>query len=377
MNATHRDVLHPRAMHRRAATFLLWVGASACTQLPLLPGQDAGVPACERNSDGTEPGVVTTLAGNDAEGSSDGQGNSARFSLPGGVAVGPSDVIYVADTANNRIRKVTLAGMVTTFAGSGAGTANGTGAEARFHSPFGLGVGPDGTVYVADTANQRIRKITPAAEVTTLAGSVRGFNNGPGAEALFALPSSAAVDSRGRVIVADTDNAKIRSIDADGVVGTAAGSTAGHADGSAPTARFNAPGGVAADGAGNIYIADTDNHLIRKLAANGQVSTLAGSGEPGSCDGVGAEAAFRFPRGVAVDADGNVYVADTLNHLIRKITPDGTVSTVAGATAQSGTSDGTGAGARFDSPEGVAVLSTGDLVVADTGNNRVRRVDLP
>ena len=210
--------------------------------------------------------------------------------------------------------------MVSTLAGSDYGFADGTGAAAQFSNPSGVAVDASGMVYVADQANNRIRKITPAGVVSTLAGSSYGFANGTGTAAQFADPLSVAVDAAGMVYVADSGNNRIRKITPAGVVSTLAGSGYGFANGTGTAAQFANPFGVAVDATGTVYVADMYNHRIRKITPAGVVSTLAGSGVDGFANGTGTAAQFAFPRGVAVDAAGTVYVADGNNNRIRKIT---------------------------------------------------------
>jgi prepilin-type N-terminal cleavage/methylation domain-containing protein len=322
------------------------------------------------------PGVcgvaVSTLAGLGTAGYSDGTGAAAQFNTPTGVAVDSSGTMYVADYANNRIRKMTPAGVVSTLAGSGTtGSSDGTGAAAQFSYPRGVAVDSSGTMYVADYANHRIRKITPAGVVSTLAGSTASFADGTGAAAQFNYPRGVAVDSSGTAYVADTYNHRIRKITPAGVVSTLAGSTASFADGTGAAAQFNYPFGVAVDTSGTVYVADNYNHRIRKITPAGVVSTLAGS-TAGFADGTGSAAQFNYPTGVAVDTSGTVYVADASNNRIRKISPSGVVSTLAGSTA--GFADGTGAAAQFSLPYGVAVDSSGTLYIADAYNHRIRKI---
>jgi sugar lactone lactonase YvrE len=261
--------------------------------------------------------------------------------------------------------------MVTTLAGSTLGSADG--ALAQFNTPTGVAVDAAGNVYVADQGNHRIRKITPAGIVTTLAGSTAGFADGTGTAAQFDSPDGVAVDTAGNVYVADLGNHRIRKITPASVVTTLAGSGApGSADGTGAAAQFNFPAGVAVDSAGNVYVADTSNQVIRKITPAGVVTTLAGSGA-GSLNGTGAAAQFNLPRGVAVDAAGNLYVADQGNHLIRKISPAGVVDVVAGSTA--GIADGTGPAAQFNNPRGVAVDTAGNLYVADRNNHLIRKIN--
>ena len=300
--------------------------------------------------------AVTTLAGSTA-GSADGTGGAAQFYGPFGVAVDSSGTVYSADYRNNRIRKITPAGVVTTLAGSGtAGSADGTGGSAQFYGPFGVAVDSSGTVYVGDRSNHRIRKITPAGVVTTLAGSgVAGFADGTGAGAQFNSPSGMAVDSSGTVYVADFGNSRIRKITPAGVVTTLAGSTAGFADGTGAAAQFKLPDDVAVDFTGTVYVADTYNSSIRKITTAGVVTTLAGSGGSGFADGTGSAAKFNHPEGVDVDPTGTVYVGDTANNRIRQITPAGVVATLAGSTCHA-VSPSTPR-ARSMSPTGITTAS--------------------
>jgi streptogramin lyase len=298
------------------------------------------------------------------------------------VAVDGSGNVYVADTTNELIRKITSAGVVTTLAGTAlaVGSANGTGAAARFNSPTEVAVDTAGNVYVADTNNHLIRKITPAGVVTTLAGTAgaTGSADGTGTAATFKFPYGVAVDGSGNVYVADTINHLIRKITSAGVVTTLAGTAGatGSTNGTGAAARFDSPSGVAVDGSGNVYVADATNDLIRKITSAGVVTTLAGTaGAAGQTNGTGAAARFDSPSGVAVDGSGNVYVADTINHLIRKITPAGVVTTLAGTAGATGSADGTGTAATFKFPYGVAVDGSGNVYVADTNNDLIRKIN--
>jgi sugar lactone lactonase YvrE len=321
--------------------------------------------------------MVSTFAGSGVNGRDNGTGTAASFAFPDGVAVDSSGNVYVADNNNSLIRKITPAGVVSTLAGNGLpGSANGTGTAASFTYPEGVAVDSLDNVYVADTWNRLIRKITPAGVMTTLAGSgVSGSANGTGTAASFAFPSSVAVDANGNVYVVDGSNHNIRKITPAGVVTTLAGSgVTGSANGTGAAASFNYPSGVAVDSLGNVYVADTLNQLIRKITPAGVVSTLAGSGVTGSANGTGAAASFRYPDGVAVDSSGNVYVADTDNQLIRKITPAGVVTTLAGIDYVRGSADGTGTAASFRYPYGVAFDSVGNIFVSDKFGHLIRKI---
>ena len=336
----------------------------------------------------TSAGVVTTLAGTTGlQGSADGTGSAARFYYPSGVAVDASGNVYVADSLNNTIRKITSAGVVTTLAGTAGtfGSTDGTGGVARFSNPYDVAVDESGNVYVADSGNNTIRKITSDGVVTTLAGTagMSGSADGPGSAASFSNPYGLAVDASGNVYVADTGNETIsnntiRKITSAGVVTTLAGTAgiSGSADGIGSAARFNFPAGVAVDASGNVYVADLFNNTVRKITSVAVVTTLAGTGKggPGSVDGAGSAARFNQPTGVAVDASGNVYVADQANNTIRKITPAGVVTTLAGTVGVIGSADGTGSAALFKYPDGVAIDASGNVYVADSYNYTVRKI---
>jgi hypothetical protein len=264
---------------------------------------------------------------------------------------------------------------VSTFAGNGAGAgyADGTQGAALFNNPYGIAIDAGGNIYESDRNNHRIRKITPAGVVTTLAGSgAAGWNDATGTAAQFNQPAGLAVDAGGNVYVADAQNHRIRKITPGGVVTTFAGSgVAGWNDATGTAAQFNAPYGVAVDGAGNVYVGDGNNHRIRKITSGGVVTTFAGSGVAGWNDATGTAAQFNAPTFVALDGSGNLYVGDELNHRIRKITSAGVVTTLAGS-GVAGWNDATGAAAQFNQPYGVTVDATGNVYVADFSNHRIR-----
>lgn len=318
---------------------------------------------------------VSTLAGSSSAGSQNGQG-TASFFAPFGAAIDSAGNIYVADVWNHRIRKITSTGLVSTFAGSGfSGSQDGQATLATFNSPHGVAVDPTGIVYVADTSNNKIRIISTAGVVSTFAGNgTQGSQNGQGSSATFWGPYGVALDSAGNVYVVDTGNHLIRKITPTGVVSTFAGSgSAGSQNGQGTVATFNFPRGIATDSAGNVYVADWFNHNIRKITPTGLVSTLAGSGSAGSQNGQGSAASFDGPRGVTVDSSGNVYVADTGNRQIRKISASGLVSTLAGSGA-TGSQNGLSTSASFEGPSGVVVDSTGNIYVVDVLN--IRKISL-
>jgi sugar lactone lactonase YvrE len=332
------------------------------------------------NSGGAVPatvyGQVATLAGSGTRGSANGTGTAASFKDPLGVATDASGNVYVADASNNLIRKISPAGVVSTFAGSGQyGSANGTGTAASFGGPFGVATDASGNVYVGDSGNNLIRKISPAGVVSTLAGSGQiGASNGTGTAASFNYPAGLATDASGNVYVGDPGNQLIRKISPAGVVSTLAGSgQIGASNGTGTAASFYFPYRVATDASGNVYVADGGNNLIRKISPAGVVSTLAGSGQIGASNGTGIAASFNNPSGVATDASGNVYVGDQFNNLIRKISPAGVVSTLAGS-GSPGASNGTDTAASFYHPVGIATDASGNVYVDDYGNNLIRKI---
>ncbi|WP_052135175.1 NHL repeat-containing protein [Collimonas arenae] len=314
-------------------------------------------------------------------GSSDGTGNNVRFNQLIGIAVDAAGNLFVSDTGNNTIRKVTSAGVATTVAGSAGnvGSTDGNAQNARFNQPGGIAVDVSGNLYVADTQNNTIRKITSAGVVSTLAGSAgqTGQVDGVAGNARFNQPWGVVLDTAGNLYVADTGNDTVRKITPTGIVTTLAGSAGnvGSSDGNGSNAQFNLPLGIAIDSATNLYIADTSNNTIRKLTPAGDVSTLAGSsGNSGSNDGSGTRASFNQPNGIVVDSSGNIRIADTGNQLIRSVSASGIVSTIAGAAGNAGSADGNGNNAKFNQPKGIAADAANNLYVADTGNNLLRKV---
>lgn len=320
--------------------------------------------------------VVSTVAGSALAGATDGTGSSASFKFPYGVARDAAGNLYVADAFNHRIRRITADGTVTTYAGSGLeGNANGSASAASFSYPFGVAVDGSGVVYVADWGNHSIRRIAADGQVSTLAGSgSSGASNGSGAAASFNGPFGVAVDGAGSVYVADTNNNLIRKVSPAGAVTTLAGSGSQGADnGSGAAASFRTPQHLAVDASGRVLVADTGNHQIRAITADGVVSTMAGTGQPGSANGAAAAASFNGPAGIGVDAGGTVFVADSDNHLIRRITLAGQVSTLAGS-GSTALADGSNTGASFSTPRAIAVDAAGNLLVADGRNNAIRRI---
>lgn len=312
--------------------------------------------------------IVSTLAGNSVAGSTDATGTTASFNNPQKVAVDAAGNAYVADRSNHKIRKITPTGVVSTFAGSGtAGSTDGTGTAASFNNPYGVAVDANGNVYVADASNHKIRKITPAGVVSTFAGSgTSGNTEGTGTAATFSSPYGVAVDANGNVYVADRSNNKIRKITSEGVVSTFAGSgTLGDADSFyGPSASFRYPVDIAVDADGNVYVADNQNSRIRKITPTGGVSKLSNSSN--------AAVSFSYPNGVTVDAGGNVYVSE--GNSITMYTTAKTIIYLAGDYTTAGYTNASGATARFNAPQGLAADANGNLYVADRNNHSIRKI---
>ncbi len=285
------------------------------------------------------------------------------LSNPRAVAVDQAGNLYVGDVDTATVHKITPAGEVTVIGGGGPSLSD----------PICLAVDRAGSVFVADADGNAVYKVPAGGAAMAL-----GKPAAAAGETNFHTPTAVAVDAAGNVFVADNGNSSVRKIAPDGTVSTFAGrgGVAGTADGKGGEARFATPRGIAVDPRGNVYVADEGNSNIRKITPDGVVSTLAGSmGQAaGSADGTGAAARFGAPRALTVDAAGNVFVADTDNNTIRKITPDGVVSTLAGKPGEAGKVDGTGAAARFSEPRGIAVDADDNVFVADSGNGAIREV---
>lgn len=326
--------------------------------------------------------IVSTLAGSGPYVSSfaDGTGRQAIFGGPSAITTDAAGYMYVADKYNNRIRKVSPAGVVTTLAGNGQkGAVNGPASQAAFNGPGGIAIDANGNLYVSDTQNHLIRKITASGVVSTFAGSGNAaFADGTGTSASFNYPEGLTVDAQGNVYVADSYNSTIRKISSNGVVTTLAGSTSfGSADGKGASASFRVPFGVTVDAAGNVYVADMGNELIRKVTSDGTVTTIAGNKTQGELDGTGTSAIFAGPAGIVVDATGNLYVTDQGYNTIRKISPNGAVITIAGPPGGLPAvdyTDGPARSATFGNPFGVTLDANGNIYIADTSNNVLRKI---
>lgn len=329
---------------------------------------------------GEIPYLVSTLAGRlGRPGFGDGPSTAAQLFSPNEIAVDASGSLYFTDREAHTVRKVDGNGFVRTLAGrSGtAGFADGRGSDALFNLPTGIAVDRLGNVFVADTNNNRIRKITPAGVVTTFAGDAQGNVDGIGAAARFALPNGLAIDSVDNLYCTDGANHTIRKITPGAEVTLVAGlaRSSGHLDGAGVGARFNTPTGIAVDRTGMLYVADTNNHVIRRVAPDGVVTTLVG--EPGISaviDGAVAIARLASPRRLALDAFGNVFIASGSS--VRRLTPAGVVDTPVGSGSLSDFRDGVGSSSRFSPITGIAVDGLGDLYLADSSNALIRKATL-
>ena len=299
------------------------------------------------------------------------------FNNPTGVAVDSAGNIYVADYGNNLIRKISPKGVVSTFAGSGyTGSVNATGVLASFNKPADVAVDASGNLYVADSGNNLIRKISSSAVTTTLAGGdTLVMANGTGVNASFDDPLGIAADASGNVYVADAGNNAVRMITTAGLVSTTAfNDTTSNIGGNSNL--LNNPTGVALDAHHNVFVANyLDNNIMEIINSSGALIHFAGDtlGTAGNNNGPAIAATFYYPNSIAVDAFNNVYVADGVNNQIREITSNGMVSTFAGS-GDAGAIDGTGTAASFNGPAGLAVDAAGNIYVADANNNRIRKI---
>jgi sugar lactone lactonase YvrE len=321
--------------------------------------------------------VVSTYAGTGVAGSTDGPAGTGTLNGPVGLMADASGNFYVCDYIGHQVRKVTPTGSISTYAGSGSsGAANGAAASASFKGLTGLAFDASGNLYVADSDDHRIRKITTGGVVSTYAGTgINSTVNGTVSVATFWNPTGLLFDASGNLFVADGGSNVIRKITSAGMVSTYAGiaGDASSIDGSLAIATFVRPWGITTDAAGNMYVSDETDNKIRKITPGGMVSTLAGSGAAGSADGPGATATFNGPRGLTTDALGNVYVADAFGHKIRKITPAGVVSTYAG-TGAVGLANGAANLATFTSPSGLVRDALGDTYVVDINGHSIRKI---
>lgn len=311
--------------------------------------------------------TVTTFAGNTTSGFVNGPLTSAQFSSPQAVATDAQGNLYIADSFNNAIRKIS-GGLVTTLAGSGtAGYTDATGTAAQFYSPQGLTVDTQGNVYVSDFGNNAIRKITPDGVVTTLAGgNGAGYADGSGSAVKFHNPTGLAVDAQGNVYVADKGNNVIRKITPAGITTTFTGiTTPGYVNATSTLSRFNNPTGVVLDGAGNLYVADLGNSAIRKVAADGSVTSVVGNP-------TATPELLNQPQSIAIDKNGHLFITDQSGRIME--ISGNILYSIAGNTNSADYNNGDGAGADFNSPQGLATDAQGNIYVADYNNNVIRKL---
>ncbi|MFB9845030.1 IPT/TIG domain-containing protein [Mucilaginibacter ginsenosidivorans] len=316
---------------------------------------------------------VSTLAGQPASGSANGKGAAASFYAPTHIALDDAGNLYVTDMQNRQVRKIDPDGNVTTFVGKlRAGTEDGTGAGASFYLPWGITRDALGNFYVSDIGNYNIRKITPSGTVTTLTPGIAA----PYADFLM-MPEGIAADATGNMYVVDYSTNLARKISVNGKTNVilAGNRLSGSQDGTGASASFNRPCGIAFSPNGLLYIADSYNNTIRQMNVVGTVLTWVGTGKAGSADGSSSTATFNHPADVAFDKARNMYIVDQGNNLIRKMTYDGVVSTLAGSGAP-GSADGPAKQASFNNPTGIAVDAAGNLYIADQGNNMIRKITM-
>lgn len=333
---------------------------------------------------------VITIAGSGDYSSTDGPALAAGLADPIGIAVDPAGAILFTQAETTIVRKITLDKKVITIAGKiRRGHKDGPVKEALFKETRAIGVAKDGTIYVGDHTNEGIRKISPEGMVSTIAGPMHGrFIDIKPHERSYWMGIQFSFDPKGNIIFGATMYPTyVLSLTPDGTVSKVAGNgRSGYVDGTAENAEFRMPCGIAVAPDGSVYVADghasggaiyqPGNNVIRKIS-KGIVSTVAGTGKPGFKDGPGKEAEFNSPMALAVDPRGNIYVSDSENHCIRVIKPNGMVETIAGTPGKPGFADGSGKTAQFNGPRAIAFDGEGNLVVADLGNNRIRKIILP
>lgn len=333
-------------------------------------------------------GTITTVAGNGSAGfgGDGGMATAASLNGPSAVAVDTKGNLYIADFSNHRIRMVTAAGVISTIAGNGQPAKTGDGSQAvaaAIGDPAGVAVDAVGNVFLADYANSVIRKVASSQVISTLVGTGSGGFGGDGGNAPQALldsPTDVAADASGNLYVADTYNNRIRQVTQAGIIRTIAGpgSLTYTGDGSdARLAALSAPGALAKDQAGNLYISDSASGRVRKVSPSDVITTVAGSGSYGDTGdkSVAIAASFRQLGGVAVDSHGNLYIADNLSHRIRKVTPDGMINTFLGnGTAGNSGTSGSGSAFQLNTPDSLTVDAHDNLYVADQGNFRILKV---
>ncbi|MFF9457712.1 NHL domain-containing protein [Streptomyces flaveolus] len=328
---------------------------------------------------------IRTVAGTGAEGfkGDNGPAAAAELNRPYGIAVDSTGALYFSDSDNHRVRKVTTDGRIRTVAGTGVAGFSGenvAATSAQLNGPRGVAVDSSGALYIADADNHRIRKITPDGKISTVAGTgTEGFSGDGGlaTAAKLSYPYGIAVDSAGTLYFSDSNNHRVRKVTTDGKIHTVAGTGVAGSKVGGNAAQLNGPYGVAVDSTDAVYIADSENHRILKVTPDGEISKVAGTGTAGfrGDGGSAASAQLDFPLGVVVDSSGALYISDHNNHRVRKVTADGKIHTVAGTGTEGiGGDGGPATSAQLNYPLGLAVDCVDALYIADYVNNRVRKI---
>lgn len=351
---------------------VLAINAISCKK-----GNPSSTPLVVKPVDPVPTGLfVSTFSGSGAQGSANGDAASTSYYYPQDIVADKSGNFYVTDFNNNFIRKITPAGVSSVFVGTGkVETITGIGTAAGVAHPIAITIDSKENLYVSDIGNH-ILKISKAGELTFFAGGDGvGTTDGMGALARFNTPSGLTADTNDNIYVADENNSRIRKITPTGLVTTLAGNaTQGKTDGLGTAASFKLPRHIAIDNKGSLYVSETGNDLIRKIAIDGNVTTIAGNGSKGAVNGKALNAQFNNIGGLAVDADGNIYFAETGNNDIRKLSASGDVTTVAGIAGWRGADNGPAAAASFNSPGGIVLTAKGEIFVADTYSNLIRKI---
>ena len=318
--------------------------------------------------------ITAKIIAGSTSGFNNGSGSKAQFRNPAGIAVDAEGNLFVADIFNEKIRKITPNGNVSTFAGSTFGFADGVSNVAMFKRPFDVTIDPIGNLYVTDFFNHKIRKISSTGLVSTFAGNIEGYLDGIGTSALFNLPNNITIDKQGTLFITDSENRRIRKITSTGVVTTFAGSGASvAADGQGMAASFSSLRGITVDQTGNLFVVDDNGAKIRKISPTGLVTTIAGSTLTGFADGQGTAAKFNA-IGISSDLQGNLYVADDINNCIRKITPEGLVSTIVGRNSNVSFKDENNEIVQSFPPNGIVVDNKGNIYVTSGNDNKIGKI---